>query len=368
MIEILGWRVTLKHAGQHARPAPPKGLAALRRLRALRDRRCGRERAPSPRRPLRLHGAHAHPSRRRAAPNEWKDLDQQARGNGRWRASAQAQPGGRTTTPESQQAPVCAELRADAMAAYKLVLIRHGESAWNLENRFSGWYDADLSPAGHEEAKRGGQALRDAGYEFDICFTSVQKRAIRTLWTVLDAIDQMWLPVVRTWRLNERHYGGLTGLNKAETAAKHGEAQVKIWRRSYDVPPPPMEPDHPFYSNISKDRRYADLTEDQLPSCESLKDTIARALPFWNEEIVPQVKEGKRVLIAAHGNSLRGIVKHLEGLSEEAIMELNLPTGIPIVYELDKNLKPIKPMQFLGDEETVRKAMEAVAAQGKAKK
>lgn len=255
-----------------------------------------------------------------------------------------------------------------AMAAYKLVLIRHGESAWNLENRFSGWYDADLSPAGHEEAKRGGQALRDAGYEFDICFTSVQKRAIRTLWTVLDAIDQMWLPVVRTWRLNERHYGGLTGLNKAETAAKHGEAQVKIWRRSYDVPPPPMEPDHPFYSNISKDRRYADLTEDQLPSCESLKDTIARALPFWNEEIVPQIKEGKRVLIAAHGNSLRGIVKHLEGLSEEAIMELNLPTGIPIVYELDKNLKPVKPMQFLGDEETVRKAMEAVAAQGKAKK
>ncbi|CAO2621848.1 Phosphoglycerate mutase 1 [Lemmus lemmus] len=227
------------------------------------------------------------------------------------------------------------------MAAYKLVLIRHGKSAWNLENRFSGWYDADLSPAGHEEAKRGGQALRDAGYEFDICFTSVQKRAIRTLWTVLDAIDQMWLPVVRTWRLNERHYGGLTGLNKAETAAKHGEAQVKIWRRSY---------------------------EDQLPSCESLKDTIARALPFWNEEIVPQIKEGKRVLIAAHGNSLRGIVKHLEGLSEEAIMELNLPTGIPIVYELDKNLKPVKPMQFLGDEEIVRKAMEAVAAQGKAKK
>ncbi|NWX29989.1 PGAM1 mutase, partial [Notiomystis cincta] len=235
----------------------------------------------------------------------------------------------------------------------------------------------------------------DAGYEFDICFTSVQKRAIRTLWTVLDAIDQMWLPVIRTWRLNERHYGALTGLNKAETAAKHGEAQVKIWRRSYDIPPPPMQSDHPFYSTIAKDRRYADLTEDQLPTCESLKDTIARALPFWNEEIVPQIKEGKRVLIAAHGNSLRGIVKHLEGrsalqwqqrppasprrsrsdgaavfagMSEEAIMELNLPTGIPIVYELDKNLKPVKPMQFLGDEETVRKAMEAVAAQGKVKK
>uniref|UniRef100_A0A2K5HJP4 Phosphoglycerate mutase n=1 Tax=Colobus angolensis palliatus TaxID=336983 RepID=A0A2K5HJP4_COLAP len=224
------------------------------------------------------------------------------------------------------------------MAAYKLVLIRHPRPA-----------------RGHEEAKGGGQVLRDAGYEFDVCFTSVQKTAIRTLWTVLDAIDQMWLPVVRTWRLNERHYGGLTGLNKAETAAKYGEAQVKTWRRSYDVPPPPMEPDHPFYSNISKDRRYADLTEDQLPSCESLKDTIARALPFWNEEIVPQIKEGKRVLIAAHGNSLWGIVKRLEGLTEEAITVLNLLTGIPIVYELDKNLKPIKPMQFLGDEETVRK-------------
>nr|XP_020667682.1 phosphoglycerate mutase 1 [Pogona vitticeps] len=261
-------------------------------------------------------------------------------------------------------------------AAYRLVLVRHGESTWNLENRFSGWYDADLSPTGQEawsilliwNKHCILWILLDAEYEFDICFTSVQKRAIRTLWTVLDAIDQMWLPVVRTWRLNERHYGGLTGLNKAETAAKHGEAQVKIWRRSYDIPPPPMEPDHPFYSVISKDRRYADLTEDQLPTCESLKDTIARALPFWNEEIVPQIKEGKRVLIAAHGNSLRGIVKHLEGMSESEIMELNLPTGIPIVYELDKNLKPIKPMQFLGDEETVRKAMEAVAAQGKVKK
>uniref|UniRef100_A0A5F7ZBD6 Phosphoglycerate mutase n=2 Tax=Macaca mulatta TaxID=9544 RepID=A0A5F7ZBD6_MACMU len=217
-----------------------------------------------------------------------------------------------------------------AMAAYKLVLIQHGESTWNQDNRFSGWYHADLSPAGHKEAKHRGQALKDAGYELDICFTSVQKRAIRTLWTVLDAIDQMWLPVVRTWRLNERQCGGLTALNKAETAAKHGEAQVKIWRRSYDVPPPPMEPDHPFYSNISKHRRYADLTKDQLPSCESLKDTIARALTFWNKEIVPQIKERKCVLIAAHGNSLRGIVKHLEGLSKEAIMELNLLTGIPM--------------------------------------
>lgn len=210
--------------------------------------------------------------------------------------------------------------------------------------------------------------LTDAAFEFDICYTSVLKRATRTLWLVLDSIDQMWVPVHRTWRLNERHYGGLTGLNKAETAAKHGEAQVKVWRRSFDIPPPPMGPDHDYYSIIGKDRRYAALTGDQLPSCESLKDTIARALPFWNEEIAPQIKRGKRVLIAAHGNSLRGIVKHLEGMSDEAIMELNLPTGIPILYELDKNLKPVKPMQFLGDKETVRKAMEAVAAQGKAKK
>ncbi|XP_038678244.1 phosphoglycerate mutase 1b [Scyliorhinus canicula] len=254
------------------------------------------------------------------------------------------------------------------MAAHRLVLIRHGESTWNQENRFCGWFDADLSDTGLQEAARGAQALAEAGYQFDICFTSVLKRAIRTLWAVLEGVDQMWVPVVRSWRLNERHYGGLTGLNKAETAAKHGEQQVKVWRRSFDVPPPPMDPEHDFYTTISKDRRYADLSEDELPSCESLKDTIARALPFWDEEIVPQIKAGKRVLIAAHGNSLRGIVKHLEGMSEEAIMELNLPTGIPIMYELDKNLKPVKPMQFLGDEETVKAAMAAVAAQGKAKK
>ncbi|XP_060698191.1 phosphoglycerate mutase 1b [Hemiscyllium ocellatum] len=254
------------------------------------------------------------------------------------------------------------------MAAYRLVLVRHGESTWNQENRFCGWFDADLSETGRQEADRGAQALREAGYQFDLCYTSVLKRAVRTLWTLLDGIDQMWVPVVRSWRLNERHYGALTGLNKAETAAKHGEQQVKIWRRSFDVPPPPMGPDHDFYSIISKDRRYADLSENDLPSCESLKDTIARALPFWDEEIVPQIKAGKRVLIAAHGNSLRGIVKHLEGMSEEAIMELNLPTGIPIMYELDVNLKPVKPMQFLGDEETVKAAMAAVAAQGKVKK
>ncbi|XP_069755579.1 phosphoglycerate mutase 1-like [Narcine bancroftii] len=251
------------------------------------------------------------------------------------------------------------------MAAHTLLLIRHSESTWNQENRFCGWFDADLSETGAEEAARGDRALSGAGYQFDICYTSMLKRAIRTLWAVLDGIDQMWLPVVRTWRLNERHYGALTGLNKAETAAKHGEQQVKIWSRSFNIPPPAMESDHNFYPIISKDRRYTDLLEDQLPSCKSLKDTIAPALPFWEEEIVPQIKDGKRPLIAAHGNSLRGIVKHLEGMSEDTIMELNLPTGIPIVYELDKNLKLVKPMQFLGDEEIVQTAM---AAQGKAKK
>ncbi|XP_030405360.1 phosphoglycerate mutase 2 [Gopherus evgoodei] len=261
-----------------------------------------------------------------------------------------------------------AALPALKMSTHRLVIVRHGESTWNQENRFCGWFDADLSEKGAEEARCGAQALREAGYQFDICYTSVLKRAIRTLWAILDGIDQMWLPVVRTWHLNERHYGGLTGLNKAETAARHGEEQVKIWRRSYDIPPPPMDEQHPYYQVISKERRYAGLKPGELPTCESLKDTITRALPFWNEEIVPQIKAGKRVLIAAHGNSLRGIVKHLEGMSDAAIMELNLPTGIPIVYDLDESLKPTKPMQFLGDEETVRKAMEAVAAQGKVQK
>uniref|UniRef100_A0A8C2QXV1 Phosphoglycerate mutase n=1 Tax=Capra hircus TaxID=9925 RepID=A0A8C2QXV1_CAPHI len=199
------------------------------------------------------------------------------------------------------------------MSTHRLVMVRHGESTWNQENRFCGWFDAELSEKGAEEAKRGAQAIKDAKMEFDICYTSVLKRAIRTLWTILDGTDQMWLPVVRTWRLNERHYGGLTGLNKAETAAKHGEEQVKIWRRSFDIPPPPMDEKHPYYKSISKERRYAGLKAGELPTCESLKDTIARALPFWNDEIVPQIKAGKRVLIAAHGNSLRGIVKHLEG-------------------------------------------------------
>lgn len=199
------------------------------------------------------------------------------------------------------------------MTTHRLVMVRHGESLWNQENRFCGWFDAELSEKGAEEAKRGATAIKDAKIEFDICYTSVLKRAIRTLWTILDVTDQMWVPVVRTWRLNERHYGGLTGLNKAETAAKHGEEQVKIWRRSFDTPPPPMDEKHNYYTSISKDRRYAGLKPEELPTCESLKDTIARALPFWNEEIAPKIKAGQRVLIAAHGNSLRGIVKHLEG-------------------------------------------------------
>ncbi|XP_015832340.2 phosphoglycerate mutase 2 [Nothobranchius furzeri] len=273
--------------------------------------------------------------------------------------------------PRGADSSVCGlsqEKQGRMAAAHRLVIVRHGESSWNQENRFCGWFDADLSEKGLEEAKRGAQAIKDAGLKFDVCYTSVLKRAIKTLWTIMEGTDQMWLPVIRTWRLNERHYGGLTGLNKAETAEKHGEEQVKIWRRSFDIPPPPMDKDHPYHKIISESRRYKDLKPGELPTCESLKDTIARALPFWNEVIAPQIKAGKNVIIAAHGNSLRGVVKHLEGMSDAAIMELNLPTGIPIVYELDADLKPIKPMSFLGDEETVKKAMEAVAAQGKAKK
>jgi len=256
-----------------------------------------------------------------------------------------------------------------AMSTYKIVMIRHGESEWNMENKFCGWFDANLSKKGVEEAKAGGKALADAGYTFDIAHTSLLTRAQVTLASVLAGIGQESLPVEKTWRLNERHYGALTGLNKAETAAKHGEEQVKIWRRSFDVPPPAMETDHPYYEAIRKDARYTEgPSDDQFPSCESLKLTIERTLPYWDEVIVPQMKAGKKILIAAHGNSLRGIVKHLDSMSDEQIMGCNLPTGIPFVYELDQDLKPVVSMQFLGDEETVRKAIESVAAQGKAKK
>ncbi|CAH1641294.1 unnamed protein product [Spodoptera littoralis] len=251
---------------------------------------------------------------------------------------------------------------------YKVVMIRHGESEWNKKNLFCGWFDSDLSDKGREEASAAGKALKSEGYEFDIAYTSMLKRAQITLNTILQEIGQTDLPIEKTWRLNERHYGGLTGLNKAETAAKYGEAQIHIWRRSFDVPPPPMEKDHPYYETIVNDPRYAEEPKkDEFPSHESLKLTIERALPYWNNVIVPQIKAGKRIIIAAHGNSLRGIVKHLDGLSDQAIMELNLPTGIPFVYELDEDMKPVDSMVFLGDEETVRKAMESVANQGKAK-
>ncbi|XP_068623279.1 phosphoglycerate mutase 1 [Battus philenor] len=253
-------------------------------------------------------------------------------------------------------------------AKYKIVMIRHGESEWNQKNLFCGWYDADLSDKGREEAIAAGKALKAEGYQFDIAHTSVLKRAQITLNSILNEIGQPELPVQKTWRLNERHYGGLTGLNKAETAAKYGEQQVQIWRRSFDIPPPPMEKDHPYYETIVKDARYAgDPKPEEFPMFESLKLTIERTLPYWNSVIVPQIKEGKNIIIAAHGNSLRGIVKHLDNLSDAAIMELNLPTGIPFVYELDENMKPVDSMVFLGDEETVKKAMAAVAAQGKAK-
>ncbi|KAG5873590.1 hypothetical protein JTB14_032891 [Gonioctena quinquepunctata] len=254
------------------------------------------------------------------------------------------------------------------MAPYKIVMVRHGESEWNEKNLFCGWYDANLSEKGKQEAENAGKALKDAGIKFDIAYTSVLTRAQNTLQAILKEIGQTDLPTIKTWRLNERHYGGLTGLNKAETAAKYGEEQVAIWRRSFDTPPPPMEPDHSYYDNIVKDLRYAEgPAPDQFPKFESLKLTIERTLPFWNETIVPQIKAGKQILIAAHGNSLRGIVKHLDEMTEDAIMKLNLPTGIPFVYTLDESMKPIKSLEFLGDPETVRKAVEAVAAQGKAK-
>ncbi|GAB0087314.1 Phosphoglycerate mutase [Sergentomyia squamirostris] len=251
---------------------------------------------------------------------------------------------------------------------YKIVMVRHGESEWNQKNLFCGWFDADLSDKGRDEAKSAGQAIKEANLKFDVAHTSLLKRAQDTLGSILQESGQTGIPIEKTWRLNERHYGGLTGLNKAETAAKYGEQQVQIWRRSFDVPPPAMEPDHPYYEKIVKDPRYAgDPKPEEFPMFESLKLTIERTLPYWNNTIVPQMKADKQIIIAAHGNSLRGIVKHLDNMSDAAIMELNLPTGIPFVYELDDNLKPVVSMKFLGDEETVRKAMESVAAQGKAK-
>jgi len=244
---------------------------------------------------------------------------------------------------------------------HKLVLLRHGESAWNKENRFTGWTDVDLSAVGIEEARAAGRLIKSAGFEFDIAYTSLLKRAIRTLWIALDEMDRLWLPVEKNWRLNERHYGDLQGLNKAETAAKFGEKQVLVWRRSYDIPPPELATSDARYEG--KDPRYAGIT---VPRTECLKDTVARAVPFWNSTIAPAIKAGRRVLVAAHGNSLRAMVRHLDGISDSEIVGLNIPTGIPLVYELDEALRP-KKHYYLGDAAEVERRIAAVSAQGKAK-
>ena len=246
----------------------------------------------------------------------------------------------------------------------KLVLLRHGESIWNKENRFTGWTDVDLSEKGILEARRAGKILREQGYSFDVAFTSVLKRAIRTLWLVQEEMDLMWIPVHLSWRLNERYYGALQGLNKAETAAKFGEEQVLIWRRSYDVRPPGLEKTDGRYPG--NDPRYKDLDEKDIPLTECLKDTVNRFLPYWHEVIAPVIKSGKRVIISAHGNSLRALVKYLDTIADEEILKLNIPTGMPLVYELDDGLKPIRHY-YLGGPEEVRKAMEAVAKQGRAR-
>jgi 2,3-bisphosphoglycerate-dependent phosphoglycerate mutase len=246
----------------------------------------------------------------------------------------------------------------------KLVLLRHGESTWNKENRFTGWTDVDLSEKGRAEAVAAGKLLKANGFAFDIAFTSVLKRAIRTLWMTLEELDRMWIPVHHSWRLNERHYGALQGLNKAETAEKYGDAQVKTWRRSYDIPPPPLAVGDP--QTGAGDPRYADLTPAELPRTECLKDTVARFLPYWHDTIAPTVRSGESVIIAAHGNSLRALVKYLDNISDADIVELNIPTGQPLIYELTDELKPIKSY-YLGDEAAIKAAMAAVAAQGKAK-
>ncbi|MDQ0013570.1 2,3-bisphosphoglycerate-dependent phosphoglycerate mutase [Variovorax boronicumulans] len=245
---------------------------------------------------------------------------------------------------------------------HKLVLIRHGESTWNLENRFTGWTDVDLTETGVEQAKQAGRLLKAEGYDFDVAYTSVLKRATRTLWHTLDELDRTWLPVVHSWRLNERHYGGLQGLNKAETAKKYGDEQVLVWRRSYSTPPPPLEADDP--RSERSDVRYAKLSPEQIPPTECLKDTVARVLPFWNESMAPAIRTGRRLVVAAHGNSIRALVKYLDGISDDAIVGLNIPNGIPLVYELDDDLKPLRHY-YLGDAAAAEKAAAAVASQGK---
>lgn len=251
------------------------------------------------------------------------------------------------------------------MTTIKLVLLRHGQSAWNLENRFTGWIDVDLSDAGREEARQGGVLLKEAGYRFDVIHTSLLKRAINTMHLVQAELDQLWVDVRRHWRLNERMYGALQGLDKAETAAKHGDAQVKVWRRSYDVPPPALSADDPMHPR--HDRRYSSLAPDVLPATECLKDVVERMLPYWYDAIVPDLRAGKQVMIVAHGNSLRALVKHLDHVSDEEIVELNIPTGIPLVYELDQDLRAVKHY-YLGDPEAAKKAAEAVAKQAAARR
>ena len=246
----------------------------------------------------------------------------------------------------------------------RLVLLRHGESMWNRENRFTGWTDVDLTERGVAEAHGAGSVLKENGFIFDRAFTSLLKRAIRTLWIVLDEMDAMWIPVTNDWRLNERHYGALQGLNKSETARLHGEEQVHIWRRSYSIRPPELQPD--VYRQLRNDPRYNIVKDAELPGCESLADTVNRVLPFWNESIVPQIRQGKKVLVSAHGNSLRALVMHLDGLSEEAVAELNIPTGIPLVYELDDD-STVRNRFYLGDPDVVEKAAKAIAAQGRVK-
>jgi 2,3-bisphosphoglycerate-dependent phosphoglycerate mutase len=246
---------------------------------------------------------------------------------------------------------------------YKFILIRHGESTWNLENRFTGWADVDLTPTGIEQAQAAGRLLKAEGYEFDLAYTSVLKRAIHTLWHTLDAMDRQWLPVHNSWRLNERHYGALQGLNKAETAQKFGDEQVLVWRRSYDTPPPALEATDPRCERT--DLRYAKLKPQDIPLTECLKDTVARVIPFWTESMAPAIKAGKHIVVAAHGNSIRALIKYLDNTSDKDIVNLNIPNGIPLVYELDANLEPIKHY-YLGDAEAAAKAAAAVASQGKA--
>ncbi len=247
---------------------------------------------------------------------------------------------------------------------YKIVFMRHGESTWNLDNRFTGWTDVDLTEKGQAEARQAGKLLQQAGLSFDLAYTSVLKRAIRTLWLTLDEMDLMWLPIEHSWRLNERHYGALQGLNKAETAAKYGDEQVLVWRRSYDIPPNPLEPNDPRAS--FDDPRYAELKREEIPLTECLKDTVERVMPYWNDEMAPAIRAGKRILVSAHGNSLRALIKYLDKISDEDIVKLNIPNGQPLVYELDADLQPIRHY-YLGDASAIEAAMKAVASQGKAK-